>query len=93
MQKDEDRLPFYLKRIPFFIISYFFAPLAYILLFIKWRTLDSSVRDARLIVASLFLLLFIVDFFPAGLYQNIVLAIALTVGLFITFIGLGGGTK
>jgi len=51
------------------------------------------VRNARLIVASLFLLLFIVDFFTAGLYQNIVLAIALTVGLFITFIGLGGGTK
>jgi len=51
------------------------------------------VRDTRLIVASLFLLLFIVDFFPAGLYQNIVLAIAIIVGLFITFIGLGGGTK
>jgi len=93
MEGKEEKSPYYLRRIPFFIISYLFAPLAYILLFIKWRTLDSSVRDARLIVASLFLLLFIVDFFPAGLYQNIVLAIALTVGLFITIIGLGGGKK
>ncbi len=93
MEGKEEKSPYYLRRIPFFIISYLFAPLAYILLFIKWHTLDSSVRDARLIVASLFLLLFIVDFFPAGLYQNIVLAIALTVGLFITFIGLGGGKK
>lgn len=93
MEDKEEKSPYYLRRIPFFIISYLIAPLAYILLFIKWRSLDSSVRNARLIVASLFLLLFIVDFFPAGLYQNIVLAIALTVGLFITFIGLGGGTK
>lgn len=91
MEKKEEILPFYLKRIPFFIISYLFAPLAYVLLFIKWRKLDSSVRDARLIVSSLFLLLFIVDYFPTGIYQNIVLAIAITVGLFITFIGLGGG--
>ncbi|WP_294746854.1 hypothetical protein [uncultured Exiguobacterium sp.] len=93
MEDKEKKSPYYLRRIPFFIISYLIAPLAYILLFIKWRSLDSSVRNARLIVASLFLLLFIVDFFTAGLYQNIVLAIALTVGLFITFIGLGGGTK
>ncbi|KOP29015.1 hypothetical protein ADM98_08845 [Exiguobacterium sp. BMC-KP] len=63
MQNSEEFLPFYLKRVPFFMISYLLAPLAYTLLFIKWRTLDSSVRDARLIVASLFLLLFIVDFF------------------------------
>ncbi|HBQ76625.1 MULTISPECIES: hypothetical protein [unclassified Exiguobacterium] len=93
MEDKEEKVPYYLRRIPFFIISYLFAPLAYILLFIKWRTLDSSVRDARLIVASLFLLLFIVDFFPTGIYQNIVLATAITVGLFITFVGLGGGTK
>ncbi|OAN15642.1 hypothetical protein [Exiguobacterium undae] len=90
MSDPVERLPFYLKRFPFFVISYIVAPLASLLLLIHWKSLRPQTRDVRLIVSSLFLLLFLVDFFPRGWYQNAMLAFAITVGLFITFIGLEG---
>jgi len=86
--RNVERLPFYLKRFLFFVISYIVAPSASLLLLIHWKSLRPQTRDARLIVSTLFLLLFLVDFFPRGWYQNAMLAFTLTVGLFVTFIGL-----
>ncbi|MDW2887136.1 hypothetical protein [Exiguobacterium artemiae] len=93
MRLPVERLPFYLKRFLFFVIFYITAPLASFLLLIHWKSLPSQTRDARLIVSTLFLLLFLVGFFPRGWYQNAMLAFTLTVGLFVTFIGLGGKKK
>lgn len=39
MSDPVERLPFYLKRFPFFVISYIVAPLASLLLLIHWKSL------------------------------------------------------
>lgn len=68
--KEEER-SWYLKDNPFFIISFLFAPLALIILFVKRKELDQETMSDRLFIAGLFMLIFMAGLLPKSIYTFI----------------------
>ncbi|GLY12039.1 hypothetical protein [Pseudobacillus badius] len=76
MKNIENEFPWYLKRTPFLIIAFCFAPLAYIIIFLNWSRLDNETRGDRFFVASILFLIFSIGFMPRNF-----LSISLAVGV------------
>ncbi|WP_342539429.1 hypothetical protein MKY15_08420 [Sporosarcina sp. FSL K6-1540] len=77
-ENKENELPWYLKKTPFLIIAFCFAPVAYIIVFLNWNRLDNETKGNRFFVASILFLIFSI-----GLMPRSVLSISLTIGVVI----------
>lgn len=76
MSSIEEELPWYLKKMPFLIIAFCFAPLAYLIVILNWSKLDGETKGDRFFVASLLFLIFSIGFMPRN-----ILSIALSIGV------------
>lgn len=77
----ESELPWYLKRIPFLIIAFCFAPLAYMIVLINWRRLNHEVKGERFFVASILFLIFSIGIMPRSILS---LTLAVGVAMFLS---------
>lgn len=72
MKTNEDKLPWYLKKTPFFIIAACFPPLAYVLVFLYWNKLDKETKEHHFVFASLFLLIYSIEWMPRTLFHTFI---------------------
>ena len=75
---NEQDYPWYLKRIPFLVIAFCFAPAAYAILLLNWHRLDKETRGERFFVASVLFVIFSIGFMPRNF-----LSISLAIGVFL----------
>lgn len=80
MKNNQHELPWYLKKMPFLIIAFCFAPLAYIVILLNWNRLDSETRGNRFFVASILFLIFSIGFMPRN-FLSISLAVVVLIFL------------
>ena len=74
-QKYDDKLPWYLRSTPFFILALTVSPIAFVLAVLNYRKYEKDVMSLRMWVATLGLTFFILYFLPNNGWKLVVILV------------------